>query len=125
MLPENPSSNVDDREKGGALVEDNHKPWWVDDPELQEICRRTLEEFEEELEGRDPIGPEEPDPVGDDLLGGASWREPAIARDERTRARIRYGQAVPTAQAAGLSWAEIGRVLGVSKQLLHRRFRTG
>ena len=61
--------------KGGALVEDDCKPWWEDDPELEEIRRRTLEEFARELEGRDPLDPDQPDPVVDDLLGGASWRE--------------------------------------------------
>jgi DNA-directed RNA polymerase specialized sigma24 family protein len=105
-------------------VEDDRKPWWEDDPELQEIRRRTLEEFERELEEREPIGPDEPDPVVADFLNGASWRELADARDDLARAQARYEDAVRTARAAGLSWAEIGRVLGVSKQLLRRRFRT-
>jgi hypothetical protein len=49
--------NVDARRKGGALVEDDRRPWWEDDdPELEEIRRRTLEEFERELEARDPVG---------------------------------------------------------------------
>ena len=34
-----------------------------------------------------------------------------------------YAEAVRAARAAGMSWGEIGRVLGVAKQLLHRRFR--
>jgi DNA-directed RNA polymerase specialized sigma24 family protein len=105
-------------------VEDDCKPWWEDDPELEEIRRRTLEEFSRGPEDREPIDPDAPDPVVADFLGGASWRELAIARDELTRARARYEDAVLTARAAGLSWAEIGRVLRVSKQLLHRRFRT-
>ncbi len=104
-------------------MEDAQKPWWESDPELQEILRKSFEEFTQDPEGRDPVGPDEADPVVDNLLGGASWRELADARDDLARARARYEDAVRTARAAGLSWAEIGRVLGVSKQLLHRRFR--
>ena len=58
-----------------------------------------------------------------DLLSGASRRELAAARDDLARVRIRYADAVRAARTVGLSWGEIGRVLGVSKQLLHRRFR--
>lgn len=107
-------------------MEGDHKPWWQDDPELQEVLRRSFEEFEEELEGREPAGPgeDEADPVVADFLSGASWRELGDARDDLARARARYDDAVRTARTAGLSWGEIGRVLGVSKQLLHRRFRT-
>ena len=105
-------------------MEDDHKPWWEDHPELEEIRRRTLEEFSRRPEDREPIDPDAPDPVVADFLDGASWRELADARDDLARARGRYEQAVRTARSAGLSWAEIGRVLGVSKQLLHRRFRT-
>jgi DNA-directed RNA polymerase specialized sigma24 family protein len=105
-------------------VEDDRQPWWANDPELIEIQRRSFEEFHRELEEREPLPQASPDPVLDDVLGGASWRELAAARDDLARARIRYGQAVQTARAAGLSWAEIGRVLGVPRQLLHRRFRS-
>ena len=106
-------------------MEDDRKPWWATDPELQAVLRRSFEEFERDLEGRDPIGPEAPDPVVADFYSGASWRELADARDDLARARERYEQGIQAARAAGLSWAEIARVLGVSKQLLHRRFRTG
>ena len=58
-----------------------------------------------------------------DILGGASLRELAYARDDLERARARYEHAVWAGRAAGLSWGEIGRVLNVPKQLLHRRFR--
>jgi len=50
-------------------------------------------------------------------------RELADARDDLQRARARYEQAVLAGRAAGLSWSEIGKVLGVPKQLLHGRFR--
>jgi DNA-directed RNA polymerase specialized sigma24 family protein len=52
-----------------------------------------------------------------------SWRELAAAREDMARARSRYADAVRAARMRGLSWGEIGRVLGVSKQQLHRRFR--
>jgi hypothetical protein len=96
-------SSIDGRERGGALAGDRPKPWWEDNPELEEIRRRTLEEFAPEPEEREPIEPDAPDPVPTDFLGGASWRELADARDDLTRARARYEQAVQTARAAGLS----------------------
>jgi hypothetical protein len=34
-----------------------------------------------------------------------------------------FAGAVKAARAVGFSWEEIGRVLGVPRQLLHRRFR--
>jgi len=96
----------------------------ADDPELMAIHRRSLEEFERQLEGREPVREDAPDPVVADLLAGTSWRELAAARDDFARARTRYDEAVRAARTAGLSWGEIGRVLGMSKQLLHRQFRT-
>jgi DNA-directed RNA polymerase specialized sigma24 family protein len=42
--------------------------------------------------------------------------------DDVARARELYADAVLAARTAGLSWGEIGRVLGVSRQQLHRRF---
>jgi hypothetical protein len=63
------------------------------------------------------------EPVVQDFFSGASWRELAEARDDLSRARVRYAEAVRAARAVGMSWGEIGRVLGISKQLLHRRFR--
>jgi DNA-directed RNA polymerase specialized sigma24 family protein len=73
-------------------------------------------------ETRAPDEPEEPDPVIADFYSGASLRELADAREDLTRAKRRYAEAVRCARVAGLSWGEIGRILGVSKQLLHRRF---
>ena len=70
-----------------------------------------------------PTLSDEPDPVVIDFFSGASLRELAAARDELARVRVRYAEAVRAARAAGMSWGEIGRVLGVAKQLLHRRFR--
>jgi hypothetical protein len=119
------SSSVDDAGEGSsAVVADDHEPWWANDPELIEIHRRTVEEFDRELDQREPGRPNAPDPVVADILGGASLRELADARDDLERARARYEQAVRSGRAAGLSWGEIGRVLNVPRQLLHRRFRS-
>jgi hypothetical protein len=96
------------------------KPWWADDPELAAIWRRVEEELE--CARRVPLATDEPDPVVCDFYSGASLLELAAARDDLERARGRYADAVRSARTVGLSWSEIGRVLGVSKQVLHRRF---
>jgi DNA-directed RNA polymerase specialized sigma24 family protein len=96
------------------------KPWWADDPELAAIRRGVLEELERAE--RAPIEPDKPDPVLADIWSGASIRELSAARDDVARANARYTEAVHKARAAGLSWGEIGRILGVSRQQLHRRF---
>jgi hypothetical protein len=49
--------------------------------------------------------------------------ESSPAREDLDRARVRYEDAVRAARAVGFSWGEIGRVLGVPRQLLHRRYR--
>ncbi|MGX9789710.1 hypothetical protein [Mycobacterium sp. MMS18-G62] len=98
------------------------EPWWARDPEIAAIRRRV----EDEIEGwrrQPPVTTDEPDPVVQDFYGGASLQELAAARDDLEHARARYADAVRSARAVGLSWGEIGRVLGVSKQVLHRRFR--
>jgi hypothetical protein len=104
-------------------VENGRKPWWADDPELKEILRRSNEEFERKLEEREPIVADVPNAVVADVFSGAGMRELAAARDDLARSRERYEQAILAAHAAGLSWGAIGRVLGVSRQLLQRRFR--
>ena len=93
----------------------------MDDPELAAIRRGILEELDR-AETR-AVEDDKPDPVLNDVLSGASWRELAAAHDDMARARSRYADAVRAARTRGLSWGEIGRVLGVSKQQLHRRFR--
>jgi DNA-directed RNA polymerase specialized sigma24 family protein len=97
------------------------RPWWADDPEIAAARRRVEEELE--LASRLPIRSDEPDPVVQDFYSGASLQELAAARDDLERARARYADAVRSARTVGLSWGEIGRILGVSKQVLHRRFR--
>ncbi|WP_233213673.1 hypothetical protein [Mycobacterium sp. QGD 101] len=103
-------------------MDDKPRPWWMDDPELLEIRRRTLEEIETAGEQRDLIDTDAPDAVVADFYSGDSWRELAAAREDLARARERYDEAVRKARAVGFSWGEIGRVLGLSKQSLHRRF---
>jgi hypothetical protein len=36
------------------VVEDEREPWWASNSQLIEIRRRTLEEFDRELEQREP-----------------------------------------------------------------------
>ncbi|HYZ67050.1 MAG TPA: hypothetical protein VE666_04460 [Mycobacterium sp.] len=91
----------------------------MDDPELAAIRQRVINE----IENATPRPAEDtPDPIVQDLWSGASVRELAGARDDLARARTRYTNAIRAARAVGLSWGEIGGVLGVSKQTLHRRF---
>jgi DNA-directed RNA polymerase specialized sigma24 family protein len=97
-----------------------NKPWWASDPEIAAIRRGVMEEIE--AAGREPISPDTPDPVLADLLSGGSVRELGDARDALACAKSRYAKAVHSARAAGLSWGEISRILGVSRQQLHRRF---
>jgi hypothetical protein len=101
---------------------DNPEPWWATDPDLMELRRQTIEDFEIDLEPCAAPGPNVPDPVVSEILGGACWRELASAREGLAQARDRYDAAVRNARVAGLSWGELGRVLGVSKQQLHLRF---
>jgi hypothetical protein len=97
---------------------------WSQNPALSELSRHTLEEFELELERRQPAGTDVPDPVVAEIFSGACWRELAAARDNLARARERYDTSILKARTAGFSWGEIGEVLGVSRQQLHRRFNT-
>lgn len=100
-------------------------PWWATDPELQEFLRQSYEEFEREVAAREPVPADlGTDPVIANLLSGASLRELAHARDDLKRAQERYGNAVLAGRKAGLSWGEIGEILGVSKQKLHSRYRS-
>lgn len=96
------------------------KPWWENHPELEAIKARV----EAEIYGR-PDRPESnfPDPVLADYLSGNSVRELRNARDNLALAKTRYANAVHAGRTAGLSWAQIGVILGVSRQQLHRRFR--
>jgi len=116
-----------------------------DDPYLKELGRRALEELlgvesaRRYFEGGDSGGPDEdafdddvfdesayepvPDPVLADFFTGASLRALSAARDGLEEAKAAYEQAVLQARTAGWTWAEVARVLGVSKQSVHNRFR--
>jgi DNA-directed RNA polymerase specialized sigma24 family protein len=96
------------------------EPWWASDPVLAAKRRQALEEIEQ-AQPRPPV-PTGPDPVFVEVASGAGQRELADARDDLDRARLRYADAILAARVAGYSWGEIGRVLGVPKQSLHRRF---
>ncbi|MET0900377.1 MAG: AsnC family protein [Mycobacterium sp.] len=99
------------------------EPWWANDPVLAEIRQRTWEEFEGEVERCEPLAPDLPDPVVADFYSGTCRRELGLARDGLADAHDRYDDAVLNARTAGMSWGEIGAVLGVARQELHRRYR--
>jgi hypothetical protein len=113
-----PSTNVDGL-AGGVSV-GTRQPPWMNDPVMQELRRAALEEIERAPDRPPHSG--EIDPVLAEVLGGAGVRELAAARDDLERAKRRYVGAIRGARVAGLSWSEIGRVMGESKQALHRRF---
>jgi len=54
--------------------------------------------------------------------GGVVGELAAVAELKRGRAR-REDVAVRRARHAGLSWAEIGTLLGVTRQTIHRKYR--
>lgn len=95
------------------------KPWWFEHPELEAARRRVLDEIQGAADRPDHT---EPNLVLNDMLSGASARELGHARDDLACARTRYEEAIRSARNSGLSWGEIGAVLGVPRQLLHRRF---
>jgi IS30 family transposase len=60
--------------------------------------------------------------VGNDDDGGVVAELAATAEARRELSR-REDVAVRRARHAGLSWAEIGTLLGVTKQTIHRKYR--
>ncbi len=60
--------------------------------------------------------------VGSDDGGGVVHELGAVARAKRELSR-REEVAVRRARHSGLSWAEIGVLLGVTKQTIHRKYR--
>ena len=115
------ASSIDDAAgSDGAWGGVGPKPWWLDHPELKAARQRVMDEIE-----RAPDRPGDdagPDRVLNDMHSGASVRELREARDDLARAQARYAEAVRSGRDCGLSWGEIGTVLGVPRQLLHRRF---
>ena len=95
------------------------RPWWMDHPEIIARTEQALAEIENADELPDS---DEPDPVLAEFYSGAVGRELSAIRNESESLRIRYRKAVLAAREAGISWAEIGRLLGTSRQQLHRKF---
>ncbi len=55
--------------------------------------------------------------------GDGPVAELAAVREARLQLARREDVAVRRARRAGLSWAEIGTLLGVTKQTIHRKYR--
>jgi DNA-directed RNA polymerase specialized sigma24 family protein len=111
-------SSIDDR-SGEEAPMANGRPWWMDDPEIIALTERTLAEIEN---ADDLPTTDDPDPVLAEFYSGEISRELSAIRDESEALRMRHRQAVLAAREAGLSWTEIGRLLGVSRQQVHRKF---
>lgn len=62
--------------------------------------------------------------MGTDGDGGVVRELAAVAEAKREMAR-REDVAVRRARHAGLSWAEIGTLLGVTRQTIHRKYGKG
>lgn len=58
-----------------------------------------------------------------EFMTGARFRELVSAQQVVHFSIRRRDDAVRAARAAGYSWAQLARVVGVSRQALHRRFR--
>lgn len=116
-------SSIDDSSGKGQASMANSNPWWMDDPELIALRERALEELERGIDEYEPNSGDEPDPVVAEIYSGEASRALSAARDDLAVARQRYQDAVFAARIAGLSWTEIGRLLGVSRQQVHRQYR--
>lgn len=101
--------------------------WWANDPaiaakrgEVQEWLA-SLESVEQDQQQirRD----ENFSAIHREVSTGECRRELRDARKELDRARVRYADAIRAARAVGYSWGEIGQLVGVPRQLLHRRYR--
>ena len=122
MTPEpEPSSNDDAAQKNNASAENADQPWWATHPAILAARDAALTWIESAQQ--EPVPTDDSEVVHNELIGGSCWRELRQARNDLDRAHARYANAVRAARAVGFSWGEIGRVLGVPRQLLHRRFR--
>ncbi|MGJ6122250.1 hypothetical protein QN239_06710 [Mycolicibacterium sp. Y3] len=98
--------------------EDDHADW-RDDPTLTDTARQALEALERAGQGPPLL---DHDPVFQEFCSGTIARKLAMVRDERERILADYDATVFKARQAGMSWGEIGRRLGVSRQQLHRSY---
>lgn len=114
-------SSASSNDDAGQSTAAPRKPWWQDHPELEAIVARSNAEIESRPE-RPPI--DYPDPMLDDIWTGRSVRELRDARDDLARAKTRYDNAIRAARNVSLSWGQIGGILGISRQQLHRRYRS-
>ena len=55
--------------------------------------------------------------------GGGVFNELAALREAKRELARREEVAVRRARHSGLSWAEIGTLLGVTRQTMHRKYR--
>jgi DNA-directed RNA polymerase specialized sigma24 family protein len=99
------------------------EPWWANHPDIIAVQEAAREEVQSWLDLPDDVEPSgESDQIIHDVWSGNSKRQLATARDDLAGARKRYDEAVLNARSMGLSWQEIGALLGVSRQVLHRRY---
>lgn len=103
------------------------EPWWQNNPAIiamREAVEADVARWNDEIaaDDREPYRPGN-DPIIADLWDGTARRELRTAADDLDRARARYDAAVLGARTAGMSWGEIGALLGVARQQLHRRYR--
>ena len=121
-LEQEPSSNDDAVQKNNASSENANQPWWATDPAI--IAAR--EEVERWLESaqRGSLPFDDFEAIHNEVGSGSCCRELLAAKKSPTSCPRSVRNAVRAARAVGFSWGEIGRVLGVPRQLVHRRFVT-
>lgn len=120
-IDESPSSSDDALKKTSAPAESTAQPWWATNPAIiaaREAAERWLDGVAQE-----PVREDNYAAIHNEVLNGSWLRELRAAREDVDRARARYAAAVRGARTVGYSWGEIGRILGVPRQGLHRRFR--
>ena len=108
-------------EAGVDVPNNADQPWWATDPAiiaLRDEVDRWLDSAQQ-----DPVPDDDFTAIHSDIISGSCRRELRRAREDLVRARARYANAVKAARRVGYSWGEIGRLLEVPRQLLHRRFR--
>jgi DNA-directed RNA polymerase specialized sigma24 family protein len=128
-----PSSNDDALQETGTSeigtdgTNEVAQPWWASDPAIaaaRDEVDRWLAEAEADADTEPaPAAADDFSAIHREVSTGACRTELRRAREDLARARQRYAAAVKAARAVGYSWGEIGQVLGVPRQSVHRRFR--